>query len=113
MIKKKLTIDEKKNLIDSFQHRFDITSGSDYFFNIWTGETIVENTEEKKNISRKNSLWRRKEPPDKNMKLIKIRSQSYSSRNVPNRLSHEKKDMDITRATILITAASRGYLTRK
>lgn len=127
---KKLSIDEKRDRVNSFITRFDVSTGEPFLLNIWTGETIIENVACKGKIVRHQAFWRRREPPQEKMKLLKLDQVPFLSRPAAERGQFDEKQKQVAiiskrqqmkirsevhdiRASTRITAAARGYLTRK
>ena len=114
---KRLTIDEKKNMVNTFYIRFDVASGEEFLFNVYTGETILTEDSAHTQVDRYVSLWRKREPPTKgNQKLMRLPEMHFKSRvgigAHKNRWNHHE-GISEEFASILISSAYRGFKIRR
>ena len=71
---KRLGVDEKKDMLHTFQIRFDVPSGEEFLFNIYTGETVMTEDREHMIVDRYASTWRKREPPQDGKKSFLMMS---------------------------------------
>lgn len=114
---RRLTVDEKKSMVNGFQVRFDVSSGEEFLFNIYTGETVLTEDSSHQQVDRYASLWRKREPPIAGkQKLMRLPEVPFKSRvgigTHKNRWNHHK-GISENFASTLISSAYRGFVTRK
>ena len=116
---KRLGVDEKKDMLHTFQIRFDVPSGEEFLFNIYTGETVMTEDREHMIVDRYASTWRKREPPqDGKKKLMRLNELPFISRTGIGTHRNRWKHNDTSFITdefcaILIQAAFRSYVKRK
>ena len=106
-------------MLNTFHIRFDVKSGEEFLFNIYTGETILTEDREHQMVDRYASIWRKREPPrDGKKKLLKVKEVPFVSRTGIGLHRNRWKHSDTSFITeefcaTLIQAAFRSYIKRK
>ena len=106
-------------MLNTFHIRFDVATGEEFLFNIYTGETIMTKDSEHQLVDRYSSTWRKREPPrDGKKKLMKLVEVPFVSRTGigvhRNRWRHSDTSFITDEfCAILIQAAFRSYIKRK
>ena len=116
---RRLTVDDKKEMLHTFHIRFDVASGDEFLFNIYTGETVTTEDGEHHMVDRYISTWRKREPPrDGKKNLKRLKEVPFISRTGVGHHRSRWRHKDTSFITdefcaILIQAAFRSYIKRK